>query len=185
MSLGKVLGNQSLIVSLDVNDFLFDRLEEIIKAGLNLVEINSSDQELLSKLMTQFPALKIGAFGIIDAQQLENCYQANVHFVSSPGFLPAIAQTATIYSMNFMPGVATVSEAMAAMSLGYSHVRPYPAELAFCKTLNKCLPNLKLYPCDVSWDESEDFLSVSTVSAVSVLNPGIKQLNALVSDITV
>ncbi|HRD69541.1 MAG TPA: multidrug DMT transporter permease [Legionella sp.] len=185
MNLDKLLGNQSIIVSLDVTDYLYDRLEEIIKVGLNLVEINSSDQVLLTKVMTQFPTLKIGACGIIDPQQLENCYHANVHFVSSPGFLPAIAQTATIYSMNFLPGVATVSEAMAAMSLGYSHVRPYPAELAFCKTLNKCLPNLKLYPYDVSWDESEDLLSVSTVSAVSVLNPGIKQLNAFVSDIAV
>ena len=92
--------------------------------------------------------MRIGAGNIISTQQLEDCYNAGVHFVSSPGFLPSIAQTAAIYSINYLPGIATISEAMQVMALGYHQARPYPANLAFCASLNKCLPMLRLFPAE-------------------------------------
>ncbi|MCL9684421.1 bifunctional 4-hydroxy-2-oxoglutarate aldolase/2-dehydro-3-deoxy-phosphogluconate aldolase [Legionella maioricensis] len=185
MIIDKFLGNQSIIVSLDVDNFLFQRLEQIIEAGITLVEINSTEKKLLSQIMKQYPNIKIGAGGIIDTQQLENCYQAGVHFASSPGLLPAIAQTANVYSMNYLPGVATISEAMMAMSLGYQQVRPFPANLAFCTLLNKCLPNLNLFPAEIEWEEAEHFLNLPAVAAVSIHNPDKKQLNALASGVLV
>ena len=175
----QLLGNQSVIVSLDVDNFLFQRLEQITKEGFGLIEINSTDQKLLSQVISQFPNIKVGAGGIVDTQQLENCYRAGVHFASSPGFLPAIAQTAMVYSMNYLPGVATISEAMAAISLGYQQVRPFPANLAFCTVLNKCLPCLNLFPAEIEWDEAEHFLNLPAVAAVSIHNPDKKQLNAM------
>lgn len=185
MTIDKFLGNQSIIVTLDVDNFLMERLKQIIEAGVNLIEINSTETELLKQLISHFPHVKIGAGSIIDTQQLENCYQAGVHFASSPGFLPAIAQTAAIYSMNYLPGVATISEAMAAMSLGYQQVRPFPANLAFCTVLNKTLPNLRLFPAEIEWEEAEHFLNLPAVAAVSIHNPDKKQLAALASGILV
>lgn len=183
MIIDKLLSNQSIIVSLDVDNLLFERLQQIIEAGFSLVEINSTEEQLLAQVIKQFPNIKIGAGGIITTQQLEQCYQAGVHFASSPGFLPSIAQTASIYSMNYLPGVATISEAMAAMSIGYSQVRPFPANLAFCTLLNKCLPALHLYPAEIEWDEAEHFLNLPAVSAISIHNPDKKQLTALSSGI--
>lgn len=168
MSIDKLLNNQSIIVSLDVDQFLFERLNQIAEAGFTSVEINSTDPKLLSKALKQAPGLKIGAAGIIDTAQLENCYQAGIHFASSPGFLPAIAHTANVYSINYMPGVATLSEAMAAISLGYTQVRPLPADLTFCSSLNKWLPDLKLFPAEIEWDKAEHFLNIPAVSAVSI-----------------
>ena len=179
MIIDKLLSNQSIIVSLDVDNFLFERLQQIIEAGFTLVEINSTDTNLLSQIITQCPNIKVGAGGIINTAQLERCYQAGVHFASSPGFLPAIAQTASVYSMNYLPGVATISEAMAAMSIGYKQVRPFPASLAFCTVLNKCLPDLNLFPAEIEWDEAEHFLNLPAVTAVSIHNPDKKQLTAL------
>ncbi|CEG56456.1 bifunctional 4-hydroxy-2-oxoglutarate aldolase/2-dehydro-3-deoxy-phosphogluconate aldolase [Legionella fallonii] len=185
MIIDKFLGNQSVIVSLDVDNFLFQRLEQVIDAGFSLIEINSTEQKLLSKIMNQYPSIKIGAGSIIDTQQLENCYKAGVHFAASPGFLPEIAQTANVYSMNYIPGVATISEAMAAMSLGYQQVRPFPAHLAFCTVLNKCFPNLSLFPAEIEWEEAEHFLNLPAVAAVSIHNPDKKQLAALSSGMLV
>ncbi|KTD11094.1 keto-hydroxyglutarate aldolase [Legionella gratiana] len=183
MILDKLLGNQSVIISLDVDNFLFERLEQIRETGFSLVEINSTDQKLLEQAIKHVPSIRIGAGTIIDTQQLENCYQAGVHFATSPGYLPAIAQTANVYSMNYLPGVATISEAMAAMSLGYMHVRPFPADLTFCTLLNKCLPNLRLFPAEIEWEEAEHFLNLPAVAAVSIHNPDAKQLNALTTSI--
>ncbi len=183
MIIDKLLSNQSIIVSLDVDNLLFDRLQQIIEVGFSFIEINSTEEKLLTQIIKQFPDIKIGAGGIINTEQLEQCYQAGVHFASSPGFLTSIAQTANIYSMNYLPGVATISEAMAAMSIGYKQVRPFPANLAFCNLLNKCLPELNLYPAEIEWDEAEHFLNLGAVSAVSIHNPNKMQLTALSSGI--
>ncbi len=183
MFIDKLIVNQSVIVSLDVDNLLPERVEQIKDAGFTTIEINSTNPKILSQTIKQYPNLKIGASGIIDTQQLENCYSAGVHFASSPGFLPAIVQTANVYSMNYMPGVATLSEAMAALSLGIHQIRPLPATLSFCTLLNKYLPKLNLFPVDIEWEEAEHFLNLPAVVAVSIHNPDKKQLAALSSAI--
>lgn len=175
----KFFDNQFIIITLDVDALLFDRLKHIANAGFSVVEINSSEQAILKKVLHDFPNLRIGAGNIITIQQLEDCYQAGVHFASSPGFVPAIAQTAAVYGMNYLPGIATVSEAMQVMALGYHQARPYPATLAFCASLNKCLPMLRLFPAEVEWEETEHYLSLPAVAAVSIINPEKKQLQSL------
>ena len=179
MQNGTFLSNESIVITIDVDTFLFERLRQISQTGFQTIEINSADHTLLQKIITEFPQLRIGAGNITTTQQLENAYQANVHFATSPGFLPAIAQTAAIYSMNYLPGIATLSEAMQIMALGYQQARPYPSSLSFCTLINKCLPTLRLFPAEIEWDETEHYLSLPAVSTISVLNPDKKQLHAL------
>jgi len=176
-----VTGNQAIIITLDVDAFLFDKLKKIAELGFLAVEINSVDKSLLSSVLGNFPMLRIAAGNIVTTQQLEDCYQAGVHFVTSPGFLPALSQTASIYSIKYLPGIATISEAMEASSLGCQQVRPFPSNLGFCTLLNKYLPQLQLYPAEVEWDEAEHFLNLPSVAGVSILNPENKQLQALSS----
>ncbi|CAM2992117.1 bifunctional 4-hydroxy-2-oxoglutarate aldolase/2-dehydro-3-deoxy-phosphogluconate aldolase [Legionella worsleiensis] len=185
MNIDKLMVNQPVIVSLDVDNLLFERVDQIKEAGFTTVEINSTDSQLLSELIKRNPSIKIGACGIINTQQLEDCYNAGVHFASSPGFLPAIAQTAHVYSMDYLPGVATVSEAMAALHLGFNRVRPFPASLAFCTLLNKSLPSLLLFPAEIEWEEAEHFLNLPAVTAVGIHNPDKKQLVSLSSGVLV
>lgn len=179
----KPFDNQLIIVTLDVDAFLFDKLKQMAHAGLSVVEINTSEPEILKKALRDFPSLRIGAGNITNTQQLEDCYQASVHFASSPGFLPAIAQTAAIYSMNYLPGIATISEAMQVMALGYHQARPYPTHLSFCASLNKCLPMLRLFPAEIELEEAEHYLNLPSVAAVSILNPENKHLQALSSGV--
>lgn len=175
----KITENQSIIIALDVDALLFDKLQQIDKAGFSVVEINTSDKKTLTSAIKQFPALRIGAGNVTSIEQLESCYEAGVHFITSPGFLPAIAQTASVYSVHYLPGIATISEAMQALNFGCTHLRPFPADLAFCTLLNKYLPLLRLYPAELEWDEVEHFLNLPAVAAVSVINPEKKQLDAL------
>ncbi len=179
MKMDKLIDNQSIIITLDIDSHLYEKLRTISKSGYSVVEINSTDPAILSGVIGDFPHLRIGAGNIINTEQLERCYQAGAHFVTSPGFLPAIAQTANIYSINYIPGIATLSEAMEALSLGCQHVRPYPANLNFCTLLNKSIPLLRLFPAEVEWEEVEHFLTLPSVAAVSVLNPDVKQLPTL------
>lgn len=179
MLMDKLIGTQSIIITLDVDAFFFEKLKQIVQEGFYVVEINSHDPVVLKKALIEFPMLRIGAGNIINTQQLEDCYQAGVHFATSPGFLPEIAQTAAVYSLNYLPGVATPSEAMHALALGCQHVRPFPATLPFCTLLNNCLPLLRLFPAEIEWEEAEIFLNLPSVAAVSITNPEIKQLKTL------
>ncbi|PJD93271.1 MAG: multidrug DMT transporter permease [Legionella sp.] len=179
MNIEKLFSNSSIMVSLDADRFLFDRVQQVIAAGISTVEIGSSDIEMLQQLMRAFPHVQFGAGNVVTIQQLEACYQAGLAFASSPGYVPAIANTAAIYSMNYLPGVATISEAMTAFHNGCLHVRPFPASLALCSLLNEYLPELNLYPGHVAVDEVEDFLNLPNVQSVSLHNPNVKNLNAL------
>ena len=170
------LSNESIIVTIDIDNNLIERLRSILQAGFHTVEINTADTELLQRAIKAFPELRIGAGNIINTQQLETAYQAGVHFATSPGFLPAIAQMASIYSINYLPGISTLSEAMQLIALGYQEARPYPANLAFCTLINKCFPMLRLFPAEIEWDEAEHYLSLPAVTAISILNPEKSQL---------
>jgi len=178
-----ITADQSIIISLDVDTFMFDKLQQIVEAGFSLVEINSVDQLFLKNAITTFPMLRIGASNIINTQQLDSCNEAKVHFITSPGYLPSIVQTACIYTINYLPGIATLSEALQAHEQGCKQVRPFPANLQFCTLLNKYLPDLKLFPAEIEIDEVEHYLSLPSVSAVSILNPEIKQLQTLRSSV--
>lgn len=171
--------NQSIIITLDVDAHLFNKLHQLAEAGYCMVEINGVNQDILKKAISKFPELRIGAGNVINTQQLEDCYQSGAHFVTSPGFSPGMAQTANVYSITYLPGIATISEAMQAINLSCHNVRPFPATLGFCTLLNKYLPQLRLFPAEIEWDEIEHFLSLPAVAAVSVINPEIKQLQAL------
>lgn len=175
----KLINNQSHIITLDVDEYLFDRLRQVSQAGYCFVEINSPDEQLITAVLQTFPKLKIGAGNIINVHQLETCFLAGTHFVTSPGFIPALAQTANIYSIQYLPGIATLSEAMQAMSFECFHVRPYPASLTFCSMLNKNLPDLQLYPAEIDCKKIDHFFSLPSVVAVSILNPEPAQLTSL------
>ena len=185
MVMDKITENQTIIISLDVDALLFDKLQFITQAGFTVVELNGVDQSTLRTALQSFPQLRIGAGNVLTTQQLEDYYQTGAHFVTSPGFLPAIAQTANIYSINYLPGIATISEAMQAMAIGCHYVRPFPASLTLCTLLNKYLPLLRLFPAEIEWDEADHFLNLPAVAAVSILNPEKKQLQSLSSSVCI
>ncbi|OGV33233.1 MAG: multidrug DMT transporter permease [Legionellales bacterium RIFCSPHIGHO2_12_FULL_35_11] len=171
--------SSQFIITLDVDKSLFERLQLLVRAGFNVVEINTTDTDLLMAVISKFDTLRVGIGNITDVQQLENCYQAGAHFASSLGFSPNLAKTALVYSINYLPGIGTVSEAMQVMELGYDQARPYPADLAFCTTLSKYFPKLRLFPSAIIWGQADDYLTLESVAAVGILNPEHQVLHSM------
>lgn len=171
--------NESIIVSLVADDLLENRIEHTLRAGFRRIEVQSHDMERLKAIKAKFSDISLGAGMVITTQQLEDCYLSQVDFVTSPGFLPSLVQTASIYSIDYMPGVATISEAMQVYALGCKQVRPLPATLSFCQTLSQYIPELKLIPADIDWDIAEQFLAIPSVSSVSICNPESEHLKAM------
>ncbi len=179
MKIDQIFAEQPVLIALDIDALLFDKIERAAEAGYSVIEINGIDAFMLERVLTEFPDLKIGVGNVISPQQLEDAHQAGAHFMTSPGFLPNLVQTAQIYSINYLPGVSTLSEAMQAFSLNCHYVRPFPASLSMCTLLSKYLPLLRLVPAEIEFDEAEHFLNLPVVSAVSVLNPEMRILSAI------
>jgi 2-dehydro-3-deoxyphosphogluconate aldolase/(4S)-4-hydroxy-2-oxoglutarate aldolase len=179
MKIDSIFNSQSIIITLDVNLLLFDQIEHLAQSGYSVVEINNIDTFMLERALTKFSDLTIGVGNVIHAQQLENAYQVGAHFATSPGILPALVQMAQIYSINYIPGVSTLSEAMLASELNCHHVRPFPATLSFCTLLNKYLPLLHLFPAEIEWHEARNFLKLPAVTAVSLINPEMRVLETI------
>ena len=140
MKVNHLIDTQSFIISFDVDALLFSKLQEVSDAGFSVVEVNGLESSLLTSILEAYPHLRVGVGSVLNTQQLEEAYLAGAHFATSPGFLPELVQTAEVYSMNYLPGVATPSEAMHAFALGCQHVRPYPATYEFCSLLNRTFP---------------------------------------------
>lgn len=168
-----IITTQSLIITLDVDASLFTQLKKIQDAGFSVVELNNAEPAILIDALATYPNLRVGVSNLMNTDQLQKAQKAGAHFGSSPGFMPSLVQTANIYGFHYLPGVATPSEAMQATALGCQHVRPLPATQSLCMLLNKYLPNLRLFPADVTQEEAEKLLKLDSVSAVSLLNPDI------------
>lgn len=179
MKIDQIFAKQPVIIALDIDALLFDKIERAAQAGYSVIEINGIDAFMLERVLTEFPELKIGVGNIISSQQLDDAHQAGAHFMTSPGFLPTLVQTAQIYSIDYLPGIATLSEAMQAVALNCHYVRPFPASLSMCTLLSKYLPLLRLIPAEIEFDEAEHYLNLSVVNAVSVLNPEMRILTAV------
>ncbi|MDF1646287.1 MAG: multidrug DMT transporter permease [Legionellaceae bacterium] len=172
-------GIESLIITLDADNALFDKLNQIKQSGLSVVEINNIEPNILTDALDTYPTLRIGVGNILNAEELEKAHQAGAHFTSSLGLIPDLVQTASVYGFHYLPGVATFSEAMFAASLGCQHVRPFPATHEFCTYLNKYLPTLRLFPAEVTEKEAMDLLELPSVSAASLINPNLEHLKTL------
>ena len=174
-----LIESDSIIITLDVNNSLFEQLKQIKQAGLSVVELNQIEPDILADALDAYPSLRLGVGNILNAEQLEGAHKAGAHFTSSLGLIPELVQTASVYGFHYLPGVATFSEAMQAVSLGCQHVKPFPATLAFCTHLNKYLPELRLFPAEITEREAQALLKLPTVAAASVIHPNLDKLKAL------
>src|SRR3990167_1679279 len=134
MTIDKLINSDSLIITLDVDDLLFDKLHELtqIKDAGAIVEVNSVNPDVLKTVIAQFPSLCVGAGNVTTLDELEECHQTGVEFMTSPGFLPEMAQTADLYNMTYLPSIATISEAMQALAAGCQNLRVLPTSIALC-----------------------------------------------------
>lgn len=173
-----VIDSTSLILTLDLDDLLFKTLDTISKTAFTVVEINQAPPDLIKEVIKNYPKLRVGVGNIINIDALEAAEQSGAHFASSLGFLPALVQTANLYQFNYLPGIATFSEAMMLTSIGCKQARPIPANKVFCAYLNKYMPTLRLFPAEVSsLADAEALLELPSVAAVSIVSPDIKALH--------
>jgi 2-dehydro-3-deoxyphosphogalactonate aldolase len=97
----------------------------------------------IAALTQLFPQALIGAGTVLNTQQVQAVHAAGGRLVVSPNFNPAVVAQALALGMVVLPGVATPSEAFAALDAGAHGLKLFPAEMispATVKALRAVLP---------------------------------------------
>ena len=115
--------------------------------------------------------LLVGAGTVITADQVDAAVEAGAQFIVSPGLVRSVVERAIELGVLVIPGIASVSEAIAAREMGVRVVKFFPAEssggTAAVRAFASVLADLRFIPTG-GIDESRmnDYLAIPSVIAV-------------------
>ncbi|HIF9528525.1 TPA: bifunctional 4-hydroxy-2-oxoglutarate aldolase/2-dehydro-3-deoxy-phosphogluconate aldolase [Photobacterium damselae] len=117
---------------------VIERLEDAIpmakalmEGGISIFEITLRTPvalEAMTLIANELPQALVGAGTVLTCAQYDAAVQAGAKFAISPGMSPSLLLHAQQGTVPLIPGVATPSEIMQALELGYDHLKFFPAE---------------------------------------------------------
>jgi 2-dehydro-3-deoxyphosphogluconate aldolase/(4S)-4-hydroxy-2-oxoglutarate aldolase len=117
------------------------------------------------------PDAVVGLGTVTRVADLELARSLDLPFAFSPGATPALLQAARDLGVNFVPGIATASELITALSFGFTTVKLFPAEqlggVSMLKSLGGPFPGVRFNPTGgVTAGNMGDYLGLPNVVAV-------------------
>ena len=111
----------------------------LIKGGLPVMEITFRTEcakEALKLIIDKYPNALVGAGTVINAKQCEDAINLGAKFIVGPGLSEDVAKVCKKRNVLYIPGVATPTEIIKALDLGFDIVKFFPIEnLGGVKTL--------------------------------------------------
>lgn len=108
--------------------------EALVEAGFTLIEVPMNSPDPLTSLAALACALggraALGAGTVLDPADVARVEDAGGTLVISPNMNPAVIGAAAARGMVAMPGIATPTEAFAALAAGAAALKLFPAEAA-------------------------------------------------------
>ena len=146
----------------------------LVKGGLPVLEITLRTEaalEALRAIVAEVPEAIVGAGAVLNAAQLEQVQRAGARFAVSPGCTAALAAAARSSGLPFLPGIQTVSEAMALAEQGFQLLKLFPADAAggvtWLKAAGAPLAGLKFCPTGgISAETAPSYLALANVACV-------------------
>ncbi len=146
----------------------------LVRGGLPVLEITLRSRpaiEALCAIATAIPEAIVGAGTVLDARQLAEAKAAGARFIVSPGCTTALAAAARESRMPYLPGVQTVSEAMAASDQGHRLLKFFPADSAggvgWLRAVAAPLAQLRFCPTGgISAETASAYLGLPNVACV-------------------
>ena len=115
--------------------------------------------------------MNVGAGTVINAKQCNAALKAGAQFIVSPGLSPAVAKICKKKNIPYFPGCVTPTEIMAALELGITTVKFFPANvyggLKAMKALAAPFPQIKFIPTGgVDRSNIDEFLAWDKIEAI-------------------
>ncbi len=142
--------------------------------GINTAEITfrtACAAEAIAYACKNYPDMNVGAGTVINAQQCEAALKAGAKFIVSPGLSVDVAKICNEKNIPYYPGCVTPTEIMAALELGITTVKFFPANvyggLKAMKALAGPFPQIKFIPTSgVNRENIDEFLAWEKIAAV-------------------
>ncbi|WP_425065823.1 bifunctional 4-hydroxy-2-oxoglutarate aldolase/2-dehydro-3-deoxy-phosphogluconate aldolase [Reyranella sp.] len=146
----------------------------LVRGGLPVLEITlrtAMALEALRTIVAEVPDAIVGAGTVLNPAQLDLVQRAGARFAVSPGCTEALARVARSSGIPFLPGVQTVSEAMALAELGFQVLKFFPADaaggLTWIKAVGAPLANLRFCPTGgITAETAPAYLALANVACV-------------------
>jgi len=146
----------------------------LVNGGLPVLEVTfrtPAALEALSAMAREVPEAVVGAGTVLTEAQLRQAIAAGARFGVSPGCTPALAQAAKASGLPFLPGVQTVSEAMALSEQGFQLLKLFPADVAggpaWLKAVSAPLSDLRFCPTGgIGIETAPAYLGLRNVACV-------------------
>lgn len=146
----------------------------LVAGGLPGIEVTlrtPAALEAIERIAAEVPEAVVGAGTVVTPDQARAAAGAGARFLVSPGCTDALASAMADTGLPFLPGVSTVSEAMALLERGVSEMKFFPAEAAggaaFLKSLTGPLPQVRFCPTGgITADSAPAYLALPNVGCV-------------------
>jgi 2-dehydro-3-deoxyphosphogluconate aldolase/(4S)-4-hydroxy-2-oxoglutarate aldolase len=154
----------------------------LVAGGLPVIELTLRTPvalDAIERIANEVPEIYLGAGTIVDPGQAKQAASAGAQFLVSPGSTRSTLQAMTDTGLPHLPGVATVTEIMAALEAGYTELKFFPAEPAggapYLKSVSSPIPNARFCPTGgISTRNAPQYLALPNVGCVggSWITPG-------------
>jgi 2-dehydro-3-deoxyphosphogluconate aldolase / (4S)-4-hydroxy-2-oxoglutarate aldolase len=146
----------------------------LVEAGLPVLEITLRTASALGAVEAASKALPdavIGVGTVLDVADFARARDAGATFAVSPGLNMDLVEAASAAGIDYLPGIQTSSEAMAAYRQGMRSLKFFPAKAAGgtygLKQLAPLYPGLRYCPTGgITFDDAPDFLAEPNVACI-------------------
>lgn len=150
------------------------RLGDALRTGgLKCAEVTLRTPGALDAIraMSENTDFLVGAGTVLDVQQAIAAVRAGARFLVSPGLSREVAEWCRAESIQYVPGVATPTEIMTALSLSLHDLKVFPAGVvggvALIKAMSGPFPQVNFMPTGgVDPNNLDTYLGLSNVAAI-------------------
>jgi 2-dehydro-3-deoxyphosphogluconate aldolase/(4S)-4-hydroxy-2-oxoglutarate aldolase len=163
--------------------------ETLVAAGLPVLEVTLRTPQALDSIraMAKVAGAVVGAGTVLNAVAMDKAIDAGAQFLVSPGLTQALARRAADKRIAYLPGVATASDIMRGLALGFDRFKFFPAEaaggIAALKALSLPFANVRFCPTGgITAESAPDWLTLPSVRCVGgswFVPPGETDLGAI------
>jgi 2-dehydro-3-deoxyphosphogluconate aldolase/(4S)-4-hydroxy-2-oxoglutarate aldolase len=146
--------------------------QALISGGLPVAEVTfrTAAAEASIRTMSRIPGMIVGAGTVLNIDTVKRAVDAGATFIVSPGLNPKVVKYCVDNSIPITPGAVTPTEIEAAMDLGLSVVKFFPADtyggLKAIKALSAPYGMIKFIPTGgVNAGNLPEFLATKSVLA--------------------
>lgn len=146
--------------------------ETLVAGGIHIAEVRfrTAAASQVIRAMSAVPGLVVEAGTVLDVRQLDRAAEMGARFIVSPGLNADVVARSTLHGLTVVPGAVTPTEIMAALGLGLTNLKFFPANVyggpSAIRALGAPFPQVRFVPTGgISPANLDEYLRLPNVVA--------------------